>query len=110
MLLYIDVRTVDLYVCVCVCSTGSKHDNLWVSQFQEAGWPDTLGEQWRAATSRAGQGRAVQEEDESSLITKASNCPPQPRTPTPALNSNYGENTEHCHPILSCWRAGRANR
>lgn len=80
----------------------SKHDNLRVSQFQEAGWPDTLGKHPRAAETRAEQGRAVQEEDESSLITKGSNCPPQPRTPTLELNSNYGENTVHCHPILSC--------
>lgn len=101
-------------MCLCVCvyvgSVSSKHDNLRVSQFQEAGWPDTLAEHRRAAASRAGQGRAVQEEDESTLITKASNCPPQPRTPTSALNSNYGENTVHCHTILSCWRAGRPNR
>lgn len=101
---------VDFCVCLCVGSTSSKHDNFWVSQFQEAEWPDTLGEHRRAAASRAEQGRVVQQKDESSLITKASNCPPQPCTPTSVLNSNYGENTVHCHPILSCWRAGRANR
>jgi len=65
--------------------SSSKHDNLRVSQFQEAGWPDTLGKHRRAAESGAGQ-----EEDESSLITKGSNCPPQPCTPTSELNSNYG--------------------
>ena len=82
--------------------SSSKHDNLRVSQFQEAGWPDTLGKHPRAAETSIEQGSGVQEEDESSLITKGSNCPPQPHTPTSELNSNYGENTVHCHPILSC--------
>lgn len=82
--------------------SSTKHDNLQVSQFQEAGWPDTLGKHRRAAETGVKQCRAVQEEDESSLITKDSNCPPQPCTPTSELNSNYGENTVHCHPILSC--------
>lgn len=82
--------------------SSSKHDNLPVSQSEEAGWPDTLGKHPRAAESRVEQGRAVQEKDESSLITKGSNYPPQPCTPTSRLNSNYGENTVHCHPILSC--------
>lgn len=79
--------------------TRCKHDNLQVSQFKEAGWPDTLGKHRRSGAERRGAG---QREDESSLITKGSNCPPQPCTPTPELNSNYGENTVHCHPILSC--------
>lgn len=56
--------------------SSSKHDNLQVSQFQEAGWPDTLGKHLRAAETGAEQGRAVPKEDESSLITKGSNCPP----------------------------------
>lgn len=89
--------------------SGKSQEINPVSQFQEAGWPGTLGEHPRAAASGAGQGCAGGE-DESSLITKGSNCPPQPRTPTSALNSNYGENTVHCHPILSCWKEGRANR
>lgn len=62
--------------------SSSKHDNLPVSQFEEAGWPDTLGKHPRAAESKVEQGRAVQEKDESSLITKGSNYPPQPCTPT----------------------------
>lgn len=108
----IEVQTVDLCACVCGCvqSASNKHDNLRVNQFLEAGWPYSLAEHRRASASRVEQGRPVQEEDESTLITKASNCPPQPRTPTSALNSNYGENTVHCHPILSCWRAGRVNQ
>lgn len=36
--------------------SNSKHDNLQVSQFQEAGWPDTLGKHLRAAESRTEQG------------------------------------------------------
>lgn len=104
------------YYCVLLASRGdqtweegfggrkssSKRYNLRVSQFQEAGWPDLPGKHPRAGETRAWQGRAVQEEDESSLITKGSNCPLQPRSPTSELNSNYGENTVHCHPILSC--------
>lgn len=84
--------------------TRCKHDNLQVSQFQEAGRADTLGKHRRSGAEQRGEERrgAGQREDESSLITKGSNCPPQPCTPTPELNSNYGENTVHCHPILSC--------
>lgn len=37
--------------------TTSKHDNLQVSQFQEAGWPDTLGKH-PSETERAEQSRA----------------------------------------------------
>lgn len=37
--------------------SSGKHDNLRVSQFQEAGWPDTLGKHPRAAETRVEQGR-----------------------------------------------------
>lgn len=60
--------------------TRCKHDNLQVSQFQAAGWPDTLGKHRRSSAEQRGAG---QQEDESSLITKGSNCPPQPGTPHP---------------------------
>lgn len=107
------MRTLDLCVCMCVCVFGRLAANMIICGLANFSRPDgliplvSIGEQRRAERTRAGPCR---KEDESSLITKASNCPPQPRNPTSALNSNYGENTVHCHPILSCWRAGRANR
>lgn len=48
---------------------------LQVSQFQEAEWPDSLGKHWTSSAQCSGLGR---QEDESSLITKGSNCPTQP--------------------------------
>lgn len=37
--------------------TRCKHDNLQVSQFKEAGWPDTLGKHRRSGAERRGEER-----------------------------------------------------
>lgn len=37
--------------------TRCKHDNLQVSQFQKAGWPDTLGKHRRSSTEQRGEER-----------------------------------------------------
>lgn len=58
-----------------------KHDNLQVSYFEEPGWPDTLGKHPGASETREEGEEVIQDEDDSNLIRKGSNCPHNPSPP-----------------------------